>query len=824
MRRVLPALLFGLMLAPHARGSRIHPQRAYPRFQVGVTGIHATIEPGLVVTVQDAEPGSPAAGKLNEGDVILAAGGRPVTGDDPRIPLGEAVTAAEATDGRLALKVKRGGAERGVTVTIPVLGPYSKTWPLHCAKSRKIIRQTAELLCRSQQPDGSYMLDSRPSRDGLNACMAGLFLLSTGEGKYLPNVRREAHGLAAKAEAQPTGSSWHLGCQGILLAEYYLRTGDRKVLGGLKSLCDQAARTQAAGAWGHGAGVNPGYVQSGLMNSAGVPCLTTLVLARECGVKVSEVAFKRALRFFYRMVGHGCVCYGDHRSELFPNTNGRNGMLACALATLEGRCYRMATGHLAVLLADSYYAHEFGHTGGGFNVIWRGPGTIHVPPERQASHRRQMDKLAWYFDLCRLRKGGFSMLPSPPSTTRYCGATWGTGGIGLSYTAPLRKLRIMGGPPTKHSLKVSAPPQPWGNAADMQFLRTDYCEGFGAETARPDEIHEALRGKGDVPTTFCAKMMRHYSPMVRTWAARKLAEKADDASVGAIVEALGHPDARVRRAACDGISGYDNWGRPTAPGRLRGRITPAVVSARCVPLIVKALRDPTSAWWEIDGALWALGRAEPADIRRNAAIVRKFAAHEDWYLREAAFWALVGLHKAITGPEFEFLAEVYAAERHVFARSSFDAGFRFLLHGDKVRLSPETQAKVARSLGRTIHSAPVVDGYGTGGKHEATHRTMMILKHFEPPIYGLMVDDFLTYLQTWTPDYQHSAWLITGSPWQIGLIKVADGLGPDAGPLMARLKDCLENKIDKASRNTAHAECREKLQKAVDDYEKKHGK
>ena len=823
MRRSLFVLaLLGVAATSH--GSRIDPKKQYPRFQVGVTGVYATIEPGPAVTVDGTEPGSPAEGKLRKGDVIVAAGGRAVGGEDPRVPLGEAVGAAEAGDGRLLLRVKRDGREMDVTVALAVLGPYGKAWPLECGKSRKIIGQTAEFLAASQQPDGAYKLGPQTDRDGLAACMAGLFLLSTGDGQYLPNVRLQAHGLAAKAVASPTGSTWHLGCQGILLGEYYLRTGDRKVLGGLKALCDQAALTQAAGAWGHGAGVNPGYVQSGLMNSAGVPVLTTFLLARECGVKVPEVAFKRALWFFYRMAGHGCVCYGDHRSELFPNTNGRNGMLACGLSLLDGEAYPAAARHLALLLADSYYAHEFGHTGGGFNVMWRGLATVHVPADRQGSYRRQMDKLAWYYDLCRLRGGGFSMLPSPPNTTRYCGPMWGTGGVGLTYTAPLKTLRITGGPPTKFSVKAPVPPVPWGAAADVEFLRTDYCEGFGEETAPPHEIHDALRGQGDPPVPFCAKMMRHYSPLVRTWAARKLAERADDAAVAAIEEALRHPDPRVRRAACDGISGYDNWGRPTAPGRLRGKIPASVVSARCLPMILKTLDDPTAGWWEIDGALWALGRAEPADIRKHLPRVRTFARHEDWYVREAAFWAAVGLRGTITGPEFEFLADMYAAERHVFARSSFDAGFCFLLKGDKVRLDESTRRKVAARLGWTTHDALVCDGYGVGGKHEATHRTMMVLKHFDPPIYRYMVGDLVQYLRTWTPDYQHSGWLVTGSNWQPGLIKVANDLGPAAGPLKDALKDCLEKRIGADPGNKAQVECRQKLQQAVTDWERQGGK
>ena len=67
--------------------------------------------------------------------------------------------------------------------------------------------------------------------------------------------------------------NWQLGYQGVLLGEYFLRTGDRAVLDGLQELCDWCVENQAAGGWSHGAPVGPGYVQSGLMNHAGLPIL-----------------------------------------------------------------------------------------------------------------------------------------------------------------------------------------------------------------------------------------------------------------------------------------------------------------------------------------------------------------------------------------------------------------------------------------------------------------------------------------------------------------------------------------------------------------------
>ena len=53
--------------------------------------------------------------------------------------LGSALTEAEATDGVLTFDVKPAGdgAVKQVTVRIPVLGAYSETFPLNCAKSQR---------------------------------------------------------------------------------------------------------------------------------------------------------------------------------------------------------------------------------------------------------------------------------------------------------------------------------------------------------------------------------------------------------------------------------------------------------------------------------------------------------------------------------------------------------------------------------------------------------------------------------------------------------------------------------------------------------------
>ena len=769
----------------------LNPQRVYPVFAMGATGVHVSIEKEMKVTVNGLEKESAAASSgLEVGDVVTSIGGRSLAVKDPRLPLGEAISAAEAGDGKLDVTVKRETQILEFQFRVPVLGPYSDQWPARCSKSAAIIDSTVRYIIKSLKPDGSYQFQNgRGSRDYLQGCLSSLFLLSTGNDAYLPNVQRHAQQLAKLAESRRNAGghvNWQLGYQGILLSEYFLRTGDRKVLAGLQELCDWCIDNQAAGGWGHGEGVGPGYVQSGLMNHAGLPIVITLILAQECGIDVDSVAYAEAVKLMYRMAGHGCIAYGDHRSELWwSNTNGRNAMLACAFSLLsEYPQYSSASEHLAVLVTDSYFQHEFGHTGGGFNVIWRGIASVHVPESRQIHYQRQMNTLAWYYDLCRQPAGGFSILPTPPDNSRYSGLEWGTGAIGLTYTAPRRALRITGAPRSPHSVSADPPRFQWGNSNDLTFFSTHDADDFGTESDTPHQLYEALLLKGDAPPSIelCSKHLRHYSPLVRTWAGRRLGEMNDPQAINALHTASLHSDARVRRAAFDAISGYDNWRRP-----IRGRLPAKVVSERFLKQILTTIQDEESAWWELDGALFALGQAEPNDIRQALPLVRRFMTHEDWYLREAAFWAIVGLHADISGEEFDLLTKMYEQSRNVFERASFDSGFQMILKSDKAALDRATLANSAKRFGKTTHHPKVMLGYGVGGIHEATHRTMMVLKHFDSEIYPLMIDDFALYLKNWEPYYQHSIWLIKGSKWQPGILEILKDLGPEGQPIANQL-------------------------------------
>ena len=194
------------------------------------------VQPAFTMRIKNIEEGSPAeaTGKLKAGQIIETINGQKLADIDPRIQLGQIVSAAEATDGvlKFMVKEKAGAAAEEVVVKIPVLGAYSKTWPLDCPKSDKIVRGFADYLARP---------GSSPGFGGIGM----LFLLSTGEEKDLEVVRRWARGVSALSGH----TSWYLGYGGMPLCEYYLRTGDQSVLPAIQRSVDAAEEHCYLGGW-----------------------------------------------------------------------------------------------------------------------------------------------------------------------------------------------------------------------------------------------------------------------------------------------------------------------------------------------------------------------------------------------------------------------------------------------------------------------------------------------------------------------------------------------------------------------------------------------
>lgn len=420
-------------------------------FNLGPTGIwgygpHAQkrqLGPNYLV-VGRVEAGSPAHGLVRLYDRITGANGKPFpAGEDPRYYLAHAIIDSEAKDGDLELLVTRGDKAIKVVVPLEIVPDYSPTWPVDCARTDTMLRNACEYLAREQMPRGEVVAD-----DGyIGPTGAGLLWLAVGEPKYLENARRAAYWFADSARANELGKfrAWTYSYGALLLAEYYQMTGDTNVLADLEYAVAEIAKGQMpSGGWGHGfySGNSAGY---GEVNCAGMVDYMALLLAKECGVKVDEVALKKAEKYFEKFAPTLTNQYGDHMwagSGLgYASLNGKVGGLAVA-HRLNNRPVESA-GY-ALKAARSMDTIESGHTGHFFNLQWSAIAASQAPAR---DYRSAMDQLGWYYALSRTWRGGLFCQPSDHMKySKEGGQNMTTGGYGLSLAAARHRLRILGAP------------------------------------------------------------------------------------------------------------------------------------------------------------------------------------------------------------------------------------------------------------------------------------------------------------------------------------------------------------------------------------------
>jgi hypothetical protein len=583
------------------------------------------LQPAFVMRISHIEEDSPAAatGKLKKGQIIESINGQQLKDIDPRIQLGRILAAAEATNGLLKFAIK--GEAEPVTVGVPVLGAYSKTWPLNCPKSDKIIRGLADYL---SQPK---------STEGLGG-IGMLFLLSTGEGKDLEVVRNWARN--APAHRYP----WHIGYGGIPLTECYLRTGDPQILANIQKWVDNAAKSQHNDAWAGRGSALTSY-GNGHLNAAGTHVVTFLMLAKECGVKVPDHMFQGALRHFFRYAGRGNNPYGDNRPEVGFVDNGKNGKLAFAMAAAaaltpdgENSIYAKARDVCAI---QSFYTTTFmlhGHTGGGIGEIWRSAAMGLLHDKKPKQYRDFMDNRQWHYDLSRRFDGSFGILGGGG----YDKEQWGVA-YPLTYTIPRKTLRITGAPRTKFSKPYQLPKQPWGTKADNLFLSFEAVpdkqgkkQDLSGETLAEDSSLAFIRrfhGTEQPSDDEIRRYIHHQEHNIRNIAAFKalginsgyIGWKSAGGKVrmNLVMEFLKHKDPRVRRVMFGAI-----LHKPDA-------ITPEVFK-----LAVKAVKDTRESWWVKDAALQVIGRGSADQIVPLVDLLLPYLKHEEDWLKNGTLTAL----------------------------------------------------------------------------------------------------------------------------------------------------------------------------------------
>lgn len=393
------------------------------------------------ILIKSVVPGSPADGILQPYDIIIGIGDKSFS-SDARITFAKALTAAEGTakNGKLELLRWRDGKTETVTIKLPVMGDYCNTLPVKCPKTAKILKDATAMLAE-RMPDGGF--------EGLQGALNTMLLYASEDPHYLDHVRRSAMAMGPNHKVSYAGhETWRWGYCNTFLAEYYLATGDKRVLPTIAEYCDKLAKGQCCpGTWGHRNVDNwipPGY---GSLNQSGLVCFVSMILGRQCGVPVDEKALKNSILFYGRYAGWGSVPYGDHPAGNGPTGNGKNGIAAVAFNILGAEA---ASRWFANLCASTnLIGFEGGHTGNFFNQTWSPIGASLAGNENYINFWERFNS---YRDMCRIYGGGFMTQPwthireGDLGTGNYVrkGPMWTTGGYGLSYLGGTKRLAILG--------------------------------------------------------------------------------------------------------------------------------------------------------------------------------------------------------------------------------------------------------------------------------------------------------------------------------------------------------------------------------------------
>lgn len=408
--------------------------RGWVQVSKGVPG--GTTAKARQIYITQVAPQSPAAKVLKKGDIILGVEGEKFT-SDARVAFAKTIQKAETSDGQFKLIRWREGKTSAVTIPLTQYPAFSATAPYDCPKSARILKEGCDILVKRGlgQPD----IDSN-----INA----LALLSTGDAAYLPAVKAHAQKIVTRPLNPEMGMScWYFGYANLFLTEYYLATKDVTVLPEIQNMTEAIVAGQGPlGTWGHRfKRAHRDHLEGyGAVNSIGVPCLVSMVLARESGVQFDGLddAIELAARFFRRHVNLGSIPYGDGaaQTQYGHDDNGKNSTTAILYALLGEQ--EPTEYYVSSAIASHNLDREQGHTGNFFNILWAMPAVSLAGPEASGAWMREF---GWYFDLARDDQLKFPYQGYPLQRGNSPHHQWDTPGLFLlSFAAPLKKLRMTG--------------------------------------------------------------------------------------------------------------------------------------------------------------------------------------------------------------------------------------------------------------------------------------------------------------------------------------------------------------------------------------------
>ncbi len=526
------------------------PTDAKHDWTLGPTGVRGWMFSQNLVTTEarqiaitQVEKGSPADGILAVGDVILGVDGTHFS-YDPRTEMGKALTRAESETGNgiLTLIRYRGGETKNITLKLPILGTYSPTAPYNCLKSKRILELGCQELANRV---GNSYYQKNPITRSLNA----LALLASGNREYIQLIRKEAQW--ASDYSADSFQTWYYGYVIMFLAEYVMATGDDSVMSGLERLSLEAANGQSiVGSWGHRFAQTDGRLGGyGMMNSPGLTLTTSLVLARNAGVKDSLVknAIQNSARLLKFYIGKGAVPYGDHRPWIQTHEdNGKCGMAAVMFNLLGEVKGAEFFSHMS--MSSHGAERDTGHTGNFFNILWAIPGVAQLGPHATGTWMKEFG--AWYFDFARRWDGSF-VYQGPPQMRKDSYQDWDCSGVYLlSYAMPLKKIYLTG--------KQSSIVEPLGSVSAESLI----FDGRGWNNMDRNSYYDNL-GQEEL-----LNRLSNWSPVVRERSAMALGRRNNTVTTQ-LVHLLETEDLYTLYGACQAIKMQHERGSTAIPALLK---------------------------------------------------------------------------------------------------------------------------------------------------------------------------------------------------------------------------------------------------------------
>lgn len=225
---------------------------------LGPTGIRARIYPDkpehLVVKYVFQDADSPAKDLVNIDDVIVGANGEkfrtphrfgrnlPDGGgwDGPMMELAGHIEDSQGADGLLTLIVwpaGHRGSEKEVPIQLEAVGRFAPTFPYNCPRSTRMLEDLCDFIVMDYE-SGNWKKENQFYGGAHGHAHQLLALMASGNPKYdrvLKDAMERYHG----KRYDPTGGgfqTWGWGFDSIIMSEWYLKTGDRKVLPALESV------------------------------------------------------------------------------------------------------------------------------------------------------------------------------------------------------------------------------------------------------------------------------------------------------------------------------------------------------------------------------------------------------------------------------------------------------------------------------------------------------------------------------------------------------------------------------------------------------------